>query len=57
MKEFWYSPRLQINIITKRFDPRFGTQNFVVSNIKLSEPDPQLFMPPEDYRIVKMSAQ
>lgn len=57
VKEFWYSPRLQINIITKRFDPRFGTQNFVVSNIKLSEPDPQLFMPPEDYRIVKMSAQ
>ncbi len=55
VKEFWYSPRLQINIITKRFDPRFGTQNFVVSNINQSEPDSKLFEPPEGYRIVKMA--
>lgn len=57
VKEFWYSPRLQINIITKRFDPRFGAQNFVVSNINQSEPDQKLFTPPEGYSIVKMSAQ
>ncbi|WP_263367103.1 hypothetical protein [Edaphobacter bradus] len=59
VKEFWYSPRLQINIITKRFDPRFGAQkqNFVVSNINESEPDPKLFEPPADYRVVKMNGQ
>src|SRR5215469_10316595 len=57
VKEFWYSPRLQINVITKRFDPRFGSQNFVVSNVNQSEPDPKLFEPPADYRVVKMNGQ
>jgi hypothetical protein len=57
VKEFWYSPRLQINVITKRFDPRFGSQNFVVSDIHQSEPDPKLFEVPEGYRVVKMSGQ
>jgi hypothetical protein len=55
VKEFWYSPKLQINIITKRFDPRYGAQNFVVSNINQSEPDPKLFVVPEDYREVKIT--
>ena len=57
VKEFWYSPRLGINVITKRFDPRFGVQNFVVSNINQNEPDPKMFQPPADYRVVKMNGQ
>jgi len=57
VKEFWYSSRLGINVITKRFDPRAGIQNFVVSNISQSEPDPKMFEPPQDYRVVKMSGQ
>ena len=57
VKEFWYSPHLGINVITKRFDPRHGVQNFVVSNINQSEPDPKLFQPPEGYRVVKMDGQ
>jgi len=57
VKEFWYSPRLGINVITKRFDPRFGVQNFTVSNINQSEPDPKLFEPPADYRVVMMNGQ
>jgi hypothetical protein len=57
VKEFWYSPRLGINVITKRFDPRHGVQNFVVSNINQSEPDAKLFQPPADYRLVKMDGQ
>jgi hypothetical protein len=57
VKEFWYSPRLEINIITKRFDPRFGAQNFIVSNINQSEPDPKMFEPPVDFRVIKMTAQ
>jgi hypothetical protein len=57
VKEFWYSSRLGINVITNRFDPRFGVQNFVVSNISQSEPDPKMFSPPEGYRVVNMNGQ
>jgi hypothetical protein len=58
IKEFWYSQRLGINLITKRFDPHVsGVQNFEVKNINLDEPDPKLFEPPSDYRVVKMDAQ
>lgn len=31
-REFWYSPQLGINLISKRQDPRFGTQNFELSD-------------------------
>jgi hypothetical protein len=58
IKEFWYSPYLQINVITKRFDPHVsGVQDFEVQNINLSEPDPTLFNPPSNYRIVKQDEQ
>jgi hypothetical protein len=53
VKEFWYSPRLGINVVTKRFDPRSGMQNFVVDNIARDEPDPKLFEPPADYQVVR----
>ena len=58
VKEFWYSSRLGINVITKRFDPRVSAaQNFEVGNIELSEPDPRLFALPADYKIVRMDGQ
>ena len=51
-KEFWYSPQLGINLITKREDPRFSSQqNFEVTNLTLGEPDPKLFRPPAGNRI------
>jgi hypothetical protein len=53
VKEFWYSPRLGLNIVTERFDPRAGTENFVVSRIALDEPDPAMFQPPADYQILR----
>jgi hypothetical protein len=53
VKEFWYSPRLGINLVTKRFDPRSGIANFVVDHISLSEPDPGMFEPPADYQVVR----
>ncbi len=52
VKEFWYSPHLQINVEVKRFDPRFGQQNFTVSKVNLSEPDPAMLTPPAEYRIL-----
>jgi hypothetical protein len=53
VKEFWYSPQLGVNLVTKRFDPRSGIQNFVVSQVSLYEPDRKLFEPPADYQIVR----
>jgi hypothetical protein len=58
VKEFWYSPRLGINVITKRFDPRASAmQSFVVGNINLAEPNSRVFEPPAGYRIVPMDGQ
>jgi hypothetical protein len=55
VKEFWYSPRLGINVTTKRFDPRASTvQNFYVTSINQGEPDAQLFHPPANYRVVNV---
>jgi len=57
VKEFWYSPVLGVNIVTKRFDPRTGSQNFLVNHLSQSEPDPKLFEPPSGFRIVRMQSQ
>jgi hypothetical protein len=55
VKEFWYSPRLKINVTTKRFDPRASAvQNFYVTAINQAEPDAQLFHPPAGYRVVNV---
>jgi len=57
VKEFWYSPRLGINVTTKRFDPRASTvQNFYVTAINQAEPDARLFHPPNGFRMVSMDA-
>ncbi len=58
VKEFWYSPRLGINVVTKRFDPRASAvQNFVVSGVNLAEPEAKLFEPPSGYRMVRVDGQ
>jgi hypothetical protein len=51
-REFWYSPKLGINLLSKRSDPRIGTQTFVAANLILSEPDPKLFDLPEGFKVV-----
>jgi hypothetical protein len=57
VKEFWYSPRLGINVTTKRFDPRASTvQNFYVTAINQAEPDARLFHPPSGFKMVNMDA-
>ena len=50
-KEFWYSPKLGVNLVVKRFDPLQGTQVFTVSNISLAEPDSRLFVVPSDFKV------
>jgi hypothetical protein len=51
-REFWYSPQLGINLLSKVIDPRFGTQTFTVTSLSLSEPDPKLFALPDGFRAV-----
>jgi hypothetical protein len=54
-KEFWYSPQLGVNLITKREDARFATQqNFEVTNVALGEPDAQLFEVPAGYKVIDL---
>jgi hypothetical protein len=51
-KEFWYSRRLGLNLVTKRMDPRNGVELFTLTDINLTEPDPSLFVLPKGVRIV-----
>jgi hypothetical protein len=56
VKEFWYSKHLGLNVLTKRVDPRSGTEIFTVTDIRQSEPDTTLFRMPPDARIVDYRA-
>lgn len=53
-REFWYSPQLGVNLISKRQDPRFGTQNFEVSDIAVGEPDGKLFKVPAGFKVIDL---
>jgi hypothetical protein len=52
VREYWHSAPLNINLLSTLTDPRLGTQNFTITEISTSEPDPQLFQPPAGYKIV-----
>ena len=49
--ERWYSPELQILIMTKHHDPRSGDSNYRLTDLSRSEPDRSLFEVPSDYRL------
>lgn len=48
--EKWYSKELQLVVMSKRSDPRFGEQTYRLTNIVRSEPDPSLFSVPAGYK-------
>lgn len=50
--EKWYSNELQMVVMSKHNDPRYGEQTYRLTNINRSEPDPSLFSPPNGYRLV-----
>jgi len=52
VKEFWYAPKLGVNLFTKRTDPRNGIEQFVVTDINPGEPDAALFALPKGAQIV-----
>ena len=49
--ETWYSPELQMVIMSKTTDPRFGDSVYKLTNISRAEPDPALFTVPSDYQL------
>jgi hypothetical protein len=49
--ERWYSPDLQMVVMTKRSDPRMGDTTFTMSNIQRQEPAATLFQIPSDYTV------
>ena len=51
VSERWYSEELQLEVMTKRSDPRSGETTYEVRNLQRVEPLPSLFEVPADYTI------
>src|ERR1700733_10741788 len=49
VSETWYSPDLQVVVMSKTSDPRFGETVYQLNAITRTEPDPSLFVVPSDY--------
>jgi hypothetical protein len=49
--ETWTSPDLQMVVMSKTSDPRFGESVYKLTNISRAEPDPALFTVPSDYQV------
>ena len=51
VSEHWYSNDLQIMVMSKRSDPRFGETSYTLKNIQRQEPAASLFAVPADYTV------
>jgi len=49
--ETWYSPGLQLVVMSKRSDPRFGQTTYTLTNIQRADPAANLFTVPSDYTV------
>lgn len=49
--EHWYSPALQLEVLTKTTDPRFGETSYRLANIVRAEQSKSLFEVPADYKV------
>ncbi len=49
--EHWYSNDLQMMVMSKRNDPRFGDTSYMLTNIQRQEPAASLFTVPSDYTV------
>jgi hypothetical protein len=47
----WYSPDLQIVVMSTHSDPRFGTTTYTLTNIQRQDPPAALFAVPSDYTV------
>ena len=51
VSERWYSPELELVVMTRHSDPRTGETTYKLTNINRSEPAKSLFEVPSDYTI------
>jgi hypothetical protein len=51
VSERWYSSELQLVVMTRNSDPRFGETTYKLTNINRTEPAKSLFEVPSDYTI------
>ena len=51
VSERWYSPELQLVVMTRHSDPRSGETTYKLTNINRTEPAKSLFEVPSDYTI------
>ena len=49
--EHWYSPELQVVVMTRHSDPRSGETTYRLTNILRTEPAATLFQVPSDYTV------
>ncbi len=54
--ERWYSPELQVVIMTRHSDPRAGETTYRLTNISRAEPAATLFQVPSDYAVKDTTA-
>ena len=52
--ERWYSPELQVVVMTRHSDPRYGETTYRLTNISRAEPAAALFQVPSDYTLKEM---
>jgi hypothetical protein len=53
VRETWVSSDLNVPVMIKTSDPRFGTTVTQLTNVVRSEPDAALFQTPADYTVSK----
>jgi hypothetical protein len=51
VSERWYSPELQLVVMTRHSDPRNGESTYKLTNINRTEPAKSLFEVPSDYTV------
>jgi hypothetical protein len=56
VNERWYSPELQVVVMTRHTDPRFGETTYRLTNITRAEPASTLFQVPSDYTLKDRAA-
>ena len=54
--ESWYSPELQVTLLTKHSDPRVGESTYRLTSIRREEPAAALFAVPSDYTVKDVMA-
>lgn len=56
VSEVWTSPDLQVTVMSKHSDPRFGETTYQLTDIQRAEPDHSLFEVPPGYTVKNMPA-